>query len=321
MNKWMKKAALIGLGMSMLLAVGCTKDAGSEVGKAVANGDKVKIYTTLQAQADFAKAIGGDKVEVSTYMPLNTNFWQWAPTVKEVSDMESAHVFIKNGSNVEDRWWDQTYATVKLKNKDLLVIDASEGLEKDPLERYFNPDANEEDKKKPRTNPWLYLDPVSAKQEVDTILAGLVKKAPSYADEFKKNAEDYKKRLDELDQKYKSTLASVKHKEIISPYPAWHYIAKRYGLKFYVPDTIAINDYPWDDVEKQKAVLEDLKKHDATTIFFEGEAAPRVQEFLFQGGFAAAQLNPFEGKMETNPKSYVQVMEQNLKALEAGLNK
>lgn len=322
MKRMAKKMAAITLGLSLALtAAGCSDSGEQAVGKTVKEGEKVVVYTTFQAQGNFAKEIGGDKVEVATFMPVGQNFWQWAPTLKEMRDLEQADVMVLNGNGVEDRWWDQTFATVKIKNEDLLVIDASEGIEELDLLRYYNPDASEEDKAKKRVDPWHYLDPQNAKKEVDTMTAALSKKAPAYAEEFKKNADAYKAKLDELDKKYADTFAKVKRKEIVSPYPAFQYLAKRYGLKYYVPTSIAINDYPMDQVNEMNAVKEDFAKHDAAVIFFEGEAAPRVQEFLFQMGYKAGILNPYEGKTDPSAaKGYITVMEENLKILEAALN-
>ncbi|TCP55910.1 zinc transport system substrate-binding protein [Tumebacillus sp. BK434] len=322
MKRMANKMAAMGLALTLALtAAGCSDAGEKSVGKTVKEGEKVVVYTTFQAQGNFVQEIGGDKVEVSTFMPIGQNFWQWAPTLKDMRDLEKAHIMVLNGNNVEDRWWDQTYATVKIKNKDLLVVDASEGIEELDLLRYYNPDASEEDQAKKRFDPWHYLDPQNAKHEVDALTDALSKKAPAYADEFKKNAEAYKVKLDELDKKYADTLAKVKRKEIVSPYPAFQYLAKRYGLKYYVPTSIAINDYPMDHESDMQAVKDDFAKHDAAVIFFEGEAAPRVQEFLYQIGYRASILNPYEGKTDPSAtKGYIKVMEENLAALEAALN-
>ncbi|WP_157729625.1 metal ABC transporter solute-binding protein, Zn/Mn family [Tumebacillus algifaecis] len=321
MKRMVQKMMAIGLGLSLVLAVGCSESDGPKVGKTVKEGEKVVVYSTLQAQASFAKEIGGDKVDVQTYMPPGQNFWQWAPTLKEMRDLEQAHVMILNGNGVEDRWWDQMYATVKIKNDDLLVIDASQGLDKLNLLRYYNPDASEDDKVKKRFDPWHYLDPQNAKVEVDTIATALSKKAPAYAEEFQKNAEEFKHKLDQLDQEYADTLSKVKRKEIVSPYPAFQYLTKRYGLNYYVPTSIAINEFPQDKFDEMDAVKVDFAKHDAANIFFEGEAAPRVQEFLGQMGYQAKTLNTYEGKMEPDKlKGYLQVMEENLAVLKEALN-
>jgi zinc transport system substrate-binding protein len=323
MKQWLKVAAALGLTASLLMTAGCSKGAETEsVKKTVPEGQKVKVYTTLQAQADFVREIGKDKVEVQTYLPEGTNFWQWAPTLKEVRDLYEADVFVLNGHNTEDRWLDQTKADVKLHNRELLWVDPTEGLEKLPLLKYNNPDANEQDRAKERKDPWHYLDPQNAKKEVDAIAAALAKKAPSYKEEFQKNAEEYKKKLDALDQKFADMIQKAKRKEIVSPYPAYQYFAKRYGLKYSIKNSFALNEIPWDNPPKKQEIKEDLAKHDLYAVLFEDEAAPRTQEFLGELGYKSRVFRPYEGKSSVGKNmSYLETMEENYKVLEEVLNK
>jgi zinc transport system substrate-binding protein len=318
----LKKCAAIVLALTLAAAgAGCTDEKQEANKKQVAPGEKVKVATLLQAQADFVREIGKDKVEVQAMLPLGANVWQYAPTMKEMRDLEGAHLFVTSGGEMEKRWYDQLAAQLKLKNKEIVIVDPTKGLENKNLLRYINPD-DPQGQKEQRVDPYHYLDPINAKQEVDNILDGLTKKAPAYADEFKKNAEAYKQKLDELDKKYKDTLAKVKHKEIVSPYPAYQYLAERYGLNYYVPNYLTFNDYPMDQPQKEQEIKADLGKHDAKTIFFEQEAAPRVQEFLGKLGYKSGILNTYEGRYNPDVpyKSYLQVMEENLQALEKGLN-
>ncbi|PWK04972.1 metal ABC transporter substrate-binding protein [Tumebacillus permanentifrigoris] len=322
MKRWLNKFTYTTLGLG--LALTATMIAGcSESTETVSKGDKLKVYTTLAAETDFVKQIGKDHVDVVTWLPFDTNVWQWAPTLADQKNLESADIYIRNGVHVEDRWWSQTEAEMKIKNKKLLIVDASQGIEpKYKLQRLNNPDVSDEEKNKERQDPYYYLDPVNAKIEVDAIEAALEKKAPKFKDDFKKNAEDFKKQLDELDKSYQDTLSKVKHKELVSPYPAYQYMAKRYGLTYYVPTTFNSNKIPWDDQPKADALKADLAKHDFKVAFFEEEAAPRVQEFLAEFGYRSLIINPYEGAQDPAAyKTYLEVMRENLKQLELGLNK
>lgn len=321
MKRWLNKFTYTTLGLG--LALTATVATGCSSTETVSKGDKLKVYTTMAAESDFVKQIGKDHVDVVTWLPFDTNVWQWAPTLADQKNLESADIFIRNGVHVEDRWWSQTEAEMKIKNKKLLIVDASQGIEpKYKLLRFNNPDVSEEEKKKERQDPYYYLDPVNAKLEIDQIEAALEKKAPKYKDEFKQNAEAYKKQLDELDKSYKDTLANVKHKELVSPYPAYQYIAKRYGLTAYVPTTFNSNKIPWDDAPKKEELKADLAKHDLKVVFFQEEAAPRVQEFLAEFGYRCLIVDAYEGAQDPQAyKTYLEVMKENLKQLEAGLNK
>jgi zinc transport system substrate-binding protein len=317
----MKTVAAVGLSASLLLAVGCSDSQTEATQKVVPSGQKVKVMTVMQAQADFVKEIGKDHVDVGTLIPEGVNIWQYAPILAEQKSVEDSDVFVMNGVDVEKRWYSQLEANLKLKSKDLAIVDPSKGIETLKLQRYINPDDLEAQKQE-HQDPYVYLDPVNAKKEVETIKDALVKKAPAYADDFKKNADAYEKKLDELDQKYKDMVSKAKSKELVSPYPAYQYLAKRYGLTYYVPTTFNFNSYPWDDPAKAEEVKKDLAKHGMRTVFFHQEVAPRVGEFLAEQKIHSRVLETYEGKPmdPANAKSYLQVMEQNLQSLADGLN-
>ncbi|KEO81617.1 metal ABC transporter substrate-binding protein [Tumebacillus flagellatus] len=313
-KRWLKSLTYTALGVGLVMTTVLT--AGCDTAT-VSSGDKVKVYTTMMAESDFVKQIGKEHVVVDTWVPNGVNVWQWAPTLADQKNLESANLFIRNGVNVEDRYWNDVETNMKEKNKGLLIVDASKGIDKLDLLEFINPDVTDEERNKPRKDPYYYLDPVNAKKEVDTIEAALEKKAPSYKEDFKKNAEEYKKRLDELDKQYRDTLSKVKHKEIVSPYPAYQYLAKEYGLKYYVPDTFTAMKFPQDDEAKGNAIKDDLAKHDIKAVFFQQEAAPRVQEFMGWMGYKSGILESYEGKQD---KTYIETMQDNLNQLEAGLN-
>ncbi|MGZ4123547.1 MAG: hypothetical protein ACXVOI_10110 [Tumebacillaceae bacterium] len=84
MKRWMTTTAMAGMGLSLLMATGCSfssTEPTATTTKTVSDGQKVKVVTVLAAQTDFVKEIAKDKVEVKTLLPLGVNFWQYAPTI------------------------------------------------------------------------------------------------------------------------------------------------------------------------------------------------------------------------------------------------
>ena len=60
-----------------------------------------------------------------------------------------------------------------------------------------------------RFDPHIWLDFANAQKMVDTICAALVEKDPPNKDFYVKNADDYKRKLDRLDQEYRQALANA----------------------------------------------------------------------------------------------------------------
>ena len=69
-------------------------------------------YTTANVVAslfplyDFAKHIGGNKVNVTTMVPVGVEPHDWEPTTQQIQRLLSADLFVYNGAGI-DRWADK----------------------------------------------------------------------------------------------------------------------------------------------------------------------------------------------------------------------
>ncbi len=77
----------------------------------------------------------------------------------------------------------------------------------------------------------MWLDPVSAQQEVLNIAAALAAVDPANGDYYRSNAAKYNQELARLDQEYRQTLAKLPRREIVTSHAAFGYLAKRYNLR------------------------------------------------------------------------------------------
>jgi len=64
---------------------------------------------------DFAKKIGGDKVEVINLVPAGTEPHDWEPSTKDLIEMEKSDIFIYNGAGME-QWVDDVLKALIRKN-------------------------------------------------------------------------------------------------------------------------------------------------------------------------------------------------------------
>lgn len=161
------------------------------------------------------------------------------------------------------------------------------------------------------------------KKEVENIKDALIKVDPNHKEEYEKNSVAYIEELKDLDKEFRSTLADVPNKEIITQHAAFGYLANEYGLK-----QVAIAGLSTEN-EPSPAKLAELKKfaldHNIKTIFFEEVASPKVAKTLADEIGAETQvLNTLEGLSEENQKKgadYIQVMQDNLDKLKGALSK
>ena len=63
--------------------------------------EKIKIIATLFPQYDFAKQIGGDKVEVSLLLTPGTETHTYEPTPQDIINVNKADLYIYTGKYME----------------------------------------------------------------------------------------------------------------------------------------------------------------------------------------------------------------------------
>jgi zinc transport system substrate-binding protein len=157
---------------------------------------------------------------------------------------------------------------------------------------------------------------------VDNIAEGLISKDPANKDFYRKNADDYKVRLQELDTQFKKGLAECSSRKIISGgHMAFSYLARRYSLT-----TISAYGFSPDSEPTPGQLVRIsrlIKKEDVKYIFYEEMLMPRVAEMLsketgarmiFLNGIHNISREEFE-----KGSSFITLMGMNLENLQKGL--
>ena len=160
------------------------------------NGEKINIVATLFPQYDFARAIVGDKGNVSMLMPPGIESHSFEPTPSDIIKINKADLFIYTGKYMES--WAQSIID-GIENKNMKILDVSKNIELDRGEDDDHKGHSEEIGHNHEYDPHIWTSPINAKVMVDNILNQVCEFDPSNAEYYTQNAEDYKKQLDELD--------------------------------------------------------------------------------------------------------------------------
>ncbi|WP_421000075.1 metal ABC transporter substrate-binding protein [Carnobacterium maltaromaticum] len=166
-------------------------------------------------------------------------------------------------------------------------------------------------------DPHIWLDPVIAQQQVQTIKDGLVKADDVNKNSYEKNAASYIEKLKKLDKDFENELKDAKNRTFVTQHTAFAYLANRYNL-----EQVAISGLS-PDLEPSPAKLAELsdfvKKNNISVIYFENSASPKIAKTLASGTGAVLEvLSPIEGVSQSDQDKgidYIKVMEANLKAL------
>ena len=310
-----KMTAAAVLAVTLLVVGGVTgyglHRAGT-VGQPFVEDGRLKVMASFYPMYDFARKVGGDRIQVKDMVPAGTEPHDWEPAATDIRNLEDADVFVYNGADLE-HWAEDVLDT--LENQDLVVSEASDGVEL--LDGGHDHAHGDEGK-----DPHVWLDPMRAKQEMKNIRDALVKADPGNGDYYEANYEKYAGEFDELDQEFRDGLKGTKSRDIIVAHEAFGYLCNAYDLKQLAIEGLTPDSEP--DPAKMQEVIEYAKKYDIHTIFFEELASPKVAKTVAKEvDEVTAVLNPIEGLSEEDIEAgedYFSVMRKNLEALRKALN-
>ncbi|TYQ16583.1 UNVERIFIED_CONTAM: zinc transport system substrate-binding protein [Acetivibrio alkalicellulosi] len=338
----MKKLIIL-LGLILIFTSGCTKNTDNTENdnnqpvtvdlEELQSEDpepekpKLKVYTSFFTMYDFAKKIGGDRIEASNMVPPGTEVHHWEPGARDIAALFNADVFIYNGAEMEG-WVESVLSAVN--NKNLLVVETSLGIELINMgndhddhshnhdhDHSHNHDHNEKHHHHHEYDPHVWLNPMNAKIQMQMIMEAFIEKDPENRNFYEDNFKKYALELDELDKEYREAVAEFKAKEIIVSHEAYGYLCDAYGLR-----QLGVKGL-YSDVEPSPARMAEItrfaKKHNVKVIFFEEMASSRVVDALAKDlGIETAILNPIEGISKDDleaGRDYFYFMRQNLETL------
>ena len=325
MKKLRLKLSAVLLATSFALA-GCTggKTANTTEKK---DGGKIKVYASFYPMYDFAKKIGGDKVEVTNLVPAGTEPHDWEPSAKDLAKISESDILVYSGAGMES-WIDKVDQATK--GSKLVKVEASKGIDLIKSEHHHDhEDAKEKDHEDAHEehdhgeyDPHVRLAPQNAKIQMKNIKDALVKADPNNKDYYEKNFETYSKKIDDLDSKFSTSLKNTKSKNIVVSHEAFGYLCKAYGIKQIGIEGLSPDSEP--DAARMAEVTKFAKENKVKYIFFEELVSPKVAETIAKEiGAKTAVLNPLEGLSEDQLKAgedYLSIMESNLKVLLEALN-
>lgn len=183
---------------------------------------------------------------------------------------------------------------------------------------------HDHDSDEPEQDEHVWTSPQNAIQIVKKLTAELSKVDPDNADYYKKNSENYIKKLKGLDKKFEDVVKNGKRKEIIfgDRFP-FRYFVDRYGLKYYAAFPGCSTDT--EASASTVAFLTNKVKEDQIPVIFHIELSNnKIAESIAEAtGAKILQLNAVHNVTKEDfekGETYLSLMEKNLKPLEEALN-
>jgi len=299
-----KKAAI--LAISVVIPLTAFSLWLSEQNKAESlSGQGHKILVTFYPIYQFTKAIGKEKIDASIIIPPGIEPHDWEPTIQDIQKMKDADMIVINGAGLES--WITKVTSI---NPNVMIVDTSSDI---PL---LEKDSNGLDKIA-KKDPHIWLDPVLAKKQVQNIADGLIKLDPQNANYYQQNANDYKAKLDILDNEIKTDLSTCDKKDFLAFHDAFSYFSKEYGLHQHtIVGGLDPETEPTAPALQQ--ITKDAQSLGLNVIFTEEAANPRVSQVIADEIHGKVLvLSPLE--VTDKNIDYISKMGQNLSNLKEAL--
>ncbi|MGI6093443.1 MAG: zinc ABC transporter substrate-binding protein [Veillonellaceae bacterium] len=271
--------------------------------------DRINIVTTIYPLYEFTRQVGGDKVQVDMLISPGVEPHDWEPSAQDLIRIKSSKLFVYHGAGLE--------AVDKLLAKEVLggvkSVEVSKGLISHTAEK---------DEHQHQNDVHTWLDPILAKHELKVITKALCEVDPANKEYYERNADRFAKELDQLDNDYKTVLANVKRRDIITSHAAFGYLANRYNLK--QTGIMGLSPDSEPTPERMAQVVKFCRENQVKYIFFETLLGQKLAETIAnETGAGLLVLNPLENLTEQEfkeGKNYIIIMRENLVNLEKALN-
>jgi zinc transport system substrate-binding protein len=260
---------------------------------------RLRISASFYPYYFFTKAVVGDKFEIFSVTPFDTEPHDYELTPLDIAKIETSRLLVMNGAI--EPWAKKIKDDLKSKGIRVVSDEANFSIKGDPH---------------------VWLDPLLAKKQVDLILKEVVLIDPLNKDYYTQRANKIYQDLDKLDRDYRAGLRSCRFGDIVTSHSAFGYLAKEYNLRQVSIAGISPDSEP--SLKQLAGISAFVRSNGIKYIFFESLVSPKLSETIAnETGAKTLVLNPVEGLTwdETRlEKDYFDIMRENLSNLRTALS-
>ena len=213
-----------------MISIGC--NVTNPANFVQADDDKVNIIATIFAPFDFARAVAGDKANITMLLPPAAESHSFEPTPQDIIKIENCDVFIFVGGD-SDTWVKEVLATIDNDRMQVVTLmdcvatvteEVKEGMSDHIEEQHAHHELDEH----------VWTSPKNAKQIVQKIADAIIAADPANKSYYQANTQTYLEKLDELDVAFQEVVdAGVRRTLIFGDRFPFRYFVDAYHLDYY----------------------------------------------------------------------------------------
>lgn len=300
------------------------------------NDGKISVVTTCFPPYDFARAVAGDTADITMLLSTGAEAHSYEPTPRDIAEIQNCDVFICIGG--EDEVWvdsilkavdNDSMTVIRLFDyAELLEEEAVAGASPDGHDHHHHHDKNDHEHdgevNENNADGHIWTSPENAVKCVQAIEDAFCEKYIENSEFYRSNAEEYIKRLEQLDSDFRKITENTGEKVIIvgDRFP-FRYLAHEYDLEYFAAFSGCSSESE-PSVYTMAFLIDEILEHNADTVFYLEFSTRRLAEKLCDAtGAKMLPLNSCHNVSKEDFSSgvtYIDLMYENLKNLKEALS-
>jgi zinc/manganese transport system substrate-binding protein len=288
---------------------------------AVARAEKLKVVASFSIIGDFARNVGGDRIDLTTLVGPGGDAHVYEPKPADAVAMHDAKVVLVNGLHFEGF----LQRLVETSASTAAIAELTKGVQPVAIAEH-HPDEGEdaaETETHGTFDPHAFQSVANAQIYVKNIADAFCAADPAGCDAYKVNALAYDSKLEALAEEIKAAVAAIPRdrRTIITTHDAFGYFQNAYGIRFLAPEGISTESEA--SAADVAALIRQVREDKAAAVFVENIADPRLIEQIASetglklGGTLYSDALSDEGGAAA---TYIELMRHNVSTIKGAVN-
>jgi manganese/zinc/iron transport system substrate-binding protein len=231
----------------------------------------LRVVATTGMIGDAARAVGGDRVEVTTLMGEGVDPHLYKPSPGDMRTLAGAELILYNGLHLEGRLG-ETLAKLEKRTR---IVPLAEAIDRarllTPAEFEGHPD------------PHVWFDPLLWSAVIERLRDVLIELDPAGAESYRSRAAAQLQELKALDGWIRTELAAIprERRVLVTAHDAFAYFGRAYDLEVLAVQGISTDSEA--SLRDINALVETLSTRRIPAVFWESSVPRRTVEALVEG--------------------------------------
>lgn len=276
--------------------------------------DKIPVTASFSILGDLVRAVGGERVAVTTLVGPNQDAHVFEPRPADAKTVLHTRLLVTNGLGFEP-WAEKLARSAGYKGQ---VVVATTSVKARQIPKTAGRSGHD------ATDPHAWQDPLNVALYVRNIAAGLANVDPGGAAIYRANAAGYVKELVALDAWAKAQFASIPadKRKVITSHDAFGYFAAQYRITFLAPQGLNTETEP--SARQVAQLIQQIQREKIRAVFLENMANARLIEQLSKDAGATVGERLYSDALSGADQpgaTYLQMMRHNVTQLALGMQR